>query len=129
MGAAVGVVAFLLVVGGAFGIVLRTRAIETGILASLHRTAGAEAAVIPTMFVLFSLGGAVFGMGEEAIAFAMVIVPVAHRPRLRLHRGGAGHLRGHPDRLRHLVDEPLQRGHRPGDRGGAGDVRGRLPGR
>ncbi len=76
MGAAVGVVAFLLVVGGAFGIVLRTRAIETGILASLHRAAGAEAAVIPTMFVLFSLGGAVFGMGEEAIAFAMVIVPV-----------------------------------------------------
>ncbi len=76
MGAAVGVVAFLLVVGGAFGIVMRTRAIETGILASLHRTAGAEAAVIPTMFVLFSLGGAVFGMGEEAIAFAMVIVPV-----------------------------------------------------
>ena len=76
MGAAVGVVAFLLVVGGAFGVVLRTRAIETGILASLHRAAGAEAAVIPTMFVLFSLGGAVFGMGEEAIAFAMVIVPV-----------------------------------------------------
>ena len=76
MGAAVGVVAFLLVVGGAFGIVLRTRAIETGILASLHRTAGAEKAVIPTLFVLFSLGGAVFGMGEEAIAFAMVIVPV-----------------------------------------------------
>jgi uncharacterized ion transporter superfamily protein YfcC len=75
-GAAVGVVAFILVVGGAFGIVMRTRAVETGILASLHRTAGAEAAVIPTMFVLFSLGGAVFGMGEEAIAFAMVIVPV-----------------------------------------------------
>jgi uncharacterized ion transporter superfamily protein YfcC len=76
MGAAVGVVAFLLVVGGAFGIVMRTRAIETGILASLHRTAGAQGAVIPTLFVLFSLGGAVFGMGEEAIAFAMVIVPV-----------------------------------------------------
>jgi uncharacterized ion transporter superfamily protein YfcC len=76
LGAAVGVVAFLLVVGGAFGVVLRTRAIETGILASLHRAAGAEAAVIPTLFILFSLGGAVFGMGEEAIAFAMVIVPV-----------------------------------------------------
>jgi uncharacterized ion transporter superfamily protein YfcC len=75
-GAAVGVVAFILVVGGAFGIVMRTRAVETGILASLHRTAGAEVTVIPTMFVLFSLGGAVFGMGEEAIAFAMVIVPV-----------------------------------------------------
>jgi uncharacterized ion transporter superfamily protein YfcC len=28
------------------------------------------------MFVLFSLGGAVFGMGEEAIAFAMILVPV-----------------------------------------------------
>ena len=75
-GAAIGVVAFILIIGGAFGIVLRTGAIEAGILAVIQRTAGAEAAIIPVMFLLFSLGGAVFGMGEEAIAFAMILVPL-----------------------------------------------------
>ncbi len=75
-GAAIGVVAFILVIGGAFGIVLRTGAIEAGILAVIKRTAGAEALIVPVMFVLFSVGGAVFGMGEEAIAFAMILVPL-----------------------------------------------------
>lgn len=31
------------------------------------------------MFFLFSLGGAVFGMGEEAIAFAIIIAPLMVR--------------------------------------------------
>ncbi len=75
-GAAVGVVMFILVIGGAFGIVLRTGAIEAGIIATIKRTSGAELLIVPVMFVLFSLGGAVFGMGEEAIAFAMILVPL-----------------------------------------------------
>jgi uncharacterized ion transporter superfamily protein YfcC len=75
-GAAIGVVAFILLIGGAFGIVLRTGAIEAGILTVIKKTSGAEALLIPIMFFLFSLGGAVFGMGEEAIAFAMILVPL-----------------------------------------------------
>jgi len=75
-GTAVGLIALLLIVGGAFKIVFRTGAVEVGIMAVLHKTKGAERAVIPVMFVLFSLGGAVIGMGEEAIAFAMIIIPV-----------------------------------------------------
>jgi len=75
-GSAVGVVVFILVIGGAFGIVLRTGAVEAGIMATIKKTAGAEFLVVPVMFVLFSLGGAVFGMGEEAIAFAMILVPL-----------------------------------------------------
>lgn len=75
-GAAVGVVVFILVIGGAFGIVLRTGAIEAGIVATIKKTAGAELLMLPVMFVLFSLGGAVFGMGEEAIAFAIILVPL-----------------------------------------------------
>ncbi len=75
-GAAIGVVAFILLIGGAFGIVLRTGAIEAGILTVIKKTSGAEALLIPVMFFLFSLGGAVFGMGEEAIAFAMILVPL-----------------------------------------------------
>jgi uncharacterized ion transporter superfamily protein YfcC len=75
-GAAIGVVAFILLIGGAFGIVLRTGAIEAGILTVIKKTSGAEALLVPIMFFLFSLGGAVFGMGEEAIAFAMILVPM-----------------------------------------------------
>ncbi|HAQ06362.1 MAG TPA: putative basic amino acid antiporter YfcC, partial [Bacillus bacterium] len=73
---AVGVVAFILIIGGAFGIIMRTRAIEEGILNVIDKTKGREVLIIPVMFFLFSLGGAVFGMGEEAIAFAMILVPL-----------------------------------------------------
>ncbi|MBM7661887.1 putative ion transporter superfamily protein YfcC [Bacillus mesophilus] len=75
-GSAVGVVAFILIIGGAFGIIMRTRAIEEGILSVIDKTKGKEVLIIPIMFILFSLGGAVFGMGEEAIAFAMILVPL-----------------------------------------------------
>ncbi len=68
--------AFILIVGGAFGIVLHTGAVENGILNLISKTKGKEVAIIPIMFVLFSLGGAIFGMGEEAIPFAMILVPV-----------------------------------------------------
>ncbi|MCC2616585.1 putative basic amino acid antiporter YfcC [Aestuariibacter halophilus] len=75
-GSAVGVIAFILIVGGAFGIVMKTGAVHNGILALIQRTQKADAVILPLMFVLFSLGGAVFGMGEEAIAFCIVLVPV-----------------------------------------------------
>jgi len=75
-GSAVGVIAFILIVGGAFGIILRTGAVEAGILSMIKKTKGTEAVLIPIIFFLFSLGGAVFGMGEEAIPFAMILVPL-----------------------------------------------------
>lgn len=75
-GTAVGIVAFILVVGGAFGIVMKTGAVDTGIMAMVSKTQGKEWILIPVLFALFSLGGAVFGMGEEAIPFAMIIAPL-----------------------------------------------------
>ena len=39
-------------------------------------TNGREILLIPILVVLFSLGGAVFGMGEEAIPFVMILVPM-----------------------------------------------------
>lgn len=75
-GSAVGVMAFILIVGGSFGIVLKTGAVENGIFQMIRVTQGKEILIIPAMFFLFSLGGAVFGMGEEAIPFALILVPV-----------------------------------------------------
>lgn len=75
-GSAVGVVAFILVIGGAFGIILRTSAVEAGMFELIKKTKGNEKYFIPVIFVLFSLGGAIFGMAEESIAFSMVMIPI-----------------------------------------------------
>jgi len=74
-GSAVGIVALILVVGGAFGIIMRTGAVDAGIYAFIRKTKGMERLALPLLFFLFSLGGAVFGMSEEVIPFAMVMVP------------------------------------------------------
>lgn len=75
-GAAIGVMAFILLVGGAFGIIVETNSVERGILALIQRTQRYELLFIVLLFAVFSLGGAVFGMGEEAIAFCLVLMPV-----------------------------------------------------
>lgn len=74
-GSAVGIIALILVVGGSFGIIMRTGAIDAGIYAFIKKTKGLERLALPLLFFLFSLGGATFGMSEEVIPFAMVMVP------------------------------------------------------
>ncbi len=78
-GSAIGVIMFMLVIGGAFGVVMRTGTIDNGILRLIDKTKGSESLFIPVLFALFSLGGAVFGMGEEAVAFAIIIAPLMVR--------------------------------------------------
>lgn len=75
-GTSVGIIAFILVVGGSFAILLHTGAIESGIMRMINSLNGKEFILIPVIFLLFSIGGAVFGMGEEAIPFVLIVVPV-----------------------------------------------------
>jgi uncharacterized ion transporter superfamily protein YfcC len=75
-GSAVGIVAFILIIGGAFGVILRTGAVESGIMRMIKKANGKEAVLLPVLFALFSLGGAVFGMGEESLPFAMILIPM-----------------------------------------------------
>ncbi|MDO4622323.1 MAG: putative basic amino acid antiporter YfcC [Eubacteriales bacterium] len=75
-GSAIEIIAFLMVVGGAFGIMIKTGAIEAGLIGLIRKARGAEKLLIPVLFVLFSLGGAVFGMGEEALPFTMILCPL-----------------------------------------------------
>ena len=74
-GTAVGICALILVVGGSFGIIMKTGAIDAGIYAFIKKTRGLERLALPLLFILFSLGGATFGMAEECIPFAMIMVP------------------------------------------------------
>lgn len=74
-GSAVGICALILVVGGSFGIIMKTGAIDAGIYAFINSAKGLERLALPLLFVLFSLGGATFGMAEECIPFSMIMVP------------------------------------------------------
>lgn len=76
MGSAVGVVAFILIVGGAFGVVMDTGAITACIMAVIRQLQRSQMLLIPLLFVIFSLSGAVYGMSEEAIAFCIVLLPL-----------------------------------------------------
>lgn len=83
-----GIIAFLLIIGGAFQILNSSKAIDVGILSFLHYTQGLERhrfmrkigvnnVVLSLIIVLFSLFGSVFGMSEETLAFVIIIVPLA----------------------------------------------------
>jgi uncharacterized ion transporter superfamily protein YfcC len=77
--AAIGIMGFLLIVGGAFGIIMKTGCIDRGVRALIQRTEKDPIVVLPLLFFLFSLGGAIFGMSEETIAFVILLAPIIVR--------------------------------------------------
>lgn len=74
-GSAIGIVALLLVVGGSFGIIMKTGAIDAGIYAFVNNAKGFEHLALPLIFFIFSFSGATFGASEQVIPFVMIIAP------------------------------------------------------
>lgn len=83
-----GIIAFVLIIGGAFWVVNTTKALDAGIMKfmiaagklerySLIRRLGVGNIVMVLIMLLFGLFGAVFGMSEETIAFVAVVIPIA----------------------------------------------------
>lgn len=73
------IIGFILIVGGAFNVLAKTDAINSLIkkLAKAHKTSKMlRRFFIPVMILMFSLGGATFGMNEEIIPFVLIIVPI-----------------------------------------------------
>ncbi len=82
------IIVFILIIGGAFWIMNKSKAIDMGIMSFLKFTKrlersplmqkiGVNNIVIILIMLLFSLFGSVFGMSEETIAFALIIIPLA----------------------------------------------------
>ncbi len=74
------IIAFVLLIGGAFGIVNKTGAINAGlagILASTRKNPAIKKFIIPIIMVLFSIAGATFGMCEEVMVFILITIPLA----------------------------------------------------
>ncbi|MEQ2876874.1 YfcC family protein [Enterococcus asini] len=71
---AVEVVAFVLVVGGSFGIILKTGAVDRALFSLATSLGDKGILVIPIAMLLFSLGGSTFGMSEEVIPLFAVFI-------------------------------------------------------
>ncbi|MDB2839354.1 YfcC family protein [Clostridioides difficile] len=70
------VVGFVLIVGGAFGIVNKTGAIEAVIAHTVNKMKKFQFLIIPISMILFGLGGTTFGMSEETLPFYMIFIPL-----------------------------------------------------
>lgn len=71
-----GIIVFILIVGGAFWLLNSTGAVTFGIRRFISRVGRYDKLVIVGISLLFSLGGAVFGMSEETIPFVGIVVPL-----------------------------------------------------
>lgn len=75
------IIGFVLIIGGAFGVILATGAIDRALARAVARAGEGRLRrlVIPISMLLFAFGGAVFGMGESTIAFVLITIPLAIR--------------------------------------------------
>lgn len=77
---AVLIIAFLFVIGGAFAVIQKTGTIDMAIKKMARAFSNHpkyQKFIIPVLMVVFSLGGAIFGMSEETIPFILVFIPLA----------------------------------------------------
>ena len=82
------IIAFILMIGGAFWILNESKSIDIGIYSFLKfskkweksrllKRIGVNNIILVGIMFIFSLFGAVFGMSEETIAFTIIFVPLA----------------------------------------------------
>ena len=72
----IGVVFFVLVIGGFIGVVNHTGAFNSGIQSLSTALEGREKWLIIIVTALIAVGGTTFGMAEETIAFYPILVPI-----------------------------------------------------
>ena len=68
--------AFIFIIGGAFGVVAETKAIEAGIGRIIKKTSKRQELLIPIMIFVVGFGAGSFGMFEECLVFIPFLVPI-----------------------------------------------------
>jgi len=74
------IIGFCFLVGGAFGVLNRTGAIDAGLFYIIEKTKHnrkSKKGVIVLLMILFSICGATFGMSESVLVFIMLTIPLA----------------------------------------------------
>ena len=78
--AAADIIAFVILVGGAFSILMATGAIDSalqGVLKRAKEKPGNSVMLIPVLMAVFALAGYSFGMSEETLVFVLITLPLA----------------------------------------------------
>jgi len=73
------IVFYIFLIGGTFGVLQATGALEAGIHALVARAGGRGEAVLPLLVFVFALGGGTIGMAEETLPFLPGLVLLARR--------------------------------------------------
>ena len=68
------IIFFIFIIGGAFAVLEKTKAIEAGVGRLIKLLKGQTWLVLPIIMLLFALGASVFGMSEETIPFIPIFV-------------------------------------------------------
>jgi uncharacterized ion transporter superfamily protein YfcC len=74
------IIGFCFIVGGAFGILNRTGAINAGLLRVIEKNRENKQnrkMILVIIMILFSIAGASFGMSESVLVFIMITIPLA----------------------------------------------------
>ena len=79
MGEVAWIVFLVFIIGGAFGIINATGAIESGLGAAIKKVNGKDTLLIVFLMCIFSLGGATFGMAESTLIFIPILVVMARK--------------------------------------------------
>jgi uncharacterized ion transporter superfamily protein YfcC len=73
------IVFYIFIIGGAFGVVTATGAVEASIGAIVRAARGNGPLVLAVLMTLFSLGGGTIGLAEETLPFLPALVMLARR--------------------------------------------------
>lgn len=77
---AAGIIFFVLIIGGTFGILTTTGAIEALIVTLSRKLKNQEKWLIPIMMFFFAMGGSLMGMAEETIPYIAVPFVMREKP-------------------------------------------------
>lgn len=70
------IIFYIFIVGGSFGILRASGAIEGAVHAIAYKLQKKEMLIIPILMTIFALGGAMMGLAEETIAYMTIIIPL-----------------------------------------------------
>lgn len=68
------IIAFVFIVGGVFGVIIKSGAINAALAKLIARLKGRESLFIIIAMTAFAVGGATFGMAEETLPFVAIVL-------------------------------------------------------
>lgn len=76
------IIAFIFVVGGAFGVITATGAFESGLDTLIRKFNGREGYMIAGIMIALAICGATFGMAEESLPFVAILVAATRKMKM-----------------------------------------------